>query len=167
MPSFLYTRRNLISFQEKTIRWPGHWQAIDALKDCGLLDLEPVDYAGESIVPRSFLLKLIEPRLRPLPGDEDICVMWNSAMGRKGRADYFMWTPADSSNGISAMARVTGSSAAIAARMLAGGEIEEKGIVAPEDAIKGGAYDRFIKELEKRGIAIRESISLFGAAKFD
>lgn len=24
------------SFAEKTIRWPGHWQAIDTLKDCGL-----------------------------------------------------------------------------------------------------------------------------------
>jgi saccharopine dehydrogenase-like NADP-dependent oxidoreductase len=158
MPSFLYTQTDLVSFSEKTIRWPGHWQAIDALKDCGLLDLEPVNYEGESIIPRSFLLKLIEPRLRPLPGDEDICVMYNSAVGDERRADYFMWTKADSMNGISAMAKVTGSSAAIGAGLLARGEIEKTGIVAPEEAIKGEVYDKFIGELEKRGIAVRESI---------
>jgi lysine 6-dehydrogenase len=158
MPSFLYTRSYLESFSEKTIRWPGHWQAIDTLKDCGLLDIEPVSFAGEAFSPRDFFLSLVEPRLRPLPGDKDVCVMWNTAWGREGRADCFMWTGADSANGISAMARVTGSSAAVAACLLAKGENEEKGIVAPEDAIKDHAYDIFMQELEKRGIVVAEMI---------
>ena len=56
------------------------------------------------------------------------------------------------------MARVTGSSAAVAARLLAKGDIKEKGIVAPEDAIKDDAYDIFMQELEKRGIVVAETI---------
>ncbi len=158
MPSFLYTWPGLKSFAEKTIRWPGHWQAIDALKDCGLLDLEPVSFAGGMVRPRDFFLSLVEPRLRPLPGDEDVCVMWNTALGGEKKADYFMWTGADSAHGISAMARVTGFSAAIGARMLGKGAIKEKGIVAPEDAVKGEVHRDFMCELEKRGIIVVEVV---------
>ncbi len=157
MPSFLYTRGSLKNFAEKTIRWPGHWQAIDALKECGLLDLQPVSFAGGTIRPRDFFLSLIEPRLRPLPGDEDVCIMWNTAAGIEKRADYFMWTVADPANGISAMARVTGFSAALAARLLGNGEIEEKGIVAPEDAIKDEIYQKFMLDLGKRGLVVVET----------
>ncbi len=159
MPSFLHTRGRLKSFSEKTIRWPGHWQAIDTLKECGLLDMEPINFVGETIRPRDFFLKLIEPRLRPLAGDEDICVMWNTAWGSENQADYFMWTGADSRNGITAMARVTASSAAVAARLLAEGRIQETGIVAPEDAFKSEAYEILMGELKKRDVIIVEAIS--------
>lgn len=103
-------------------------------------------------------MNLIEPKLRPLPGDEDVCVMWNTAWGRDEQAEYFMWTGADSKNGISAMARVTSSSAAIAARLLAQGGIKKKGIVAPEEAFKDEAYSDLMRELERRGINIVEAI---------
>ena len=69
-----------------------------------------------------------------------------------------MWAGADAHSGLSAMARVTASCAAVAARLLAGGVIEEKGIVAPEDAIKGEVYASLMKELEKRGIAVVEKV---------
>ena len=62
MPSFLHTQRHLKSFSEKTIRWPGHWQAIDTLKECGLLDIEPVALAGQLIRPRDFFLQLVEAK---------------------------------------------------------------------------------------------------------
>ncbi|MGV8174433.1 MAG: saccharopine dehydrogenase family protein [Methanothrix sp.] len=160
MPSFLYTRSNLTSFSEKTIRWPGHWQAIDALKECGLLEMDPIRFCGEEVSPRNFFLRVIEPRLLPLPGDEDVCVMWNSAWGEKGRADCFMWAGPDKESGMSAMARVTASAAAVAARQIASGEIQEKGIVAPEDAIYGDAYSTLIGEMEKRGIFTVERTTL-------
>jgi saccharopine dehydrogenase-like NADP-dependent oxidoreductase len=159
MPSFLYTMGGLKSFAEKTIRWPGHWQAIDALKECGLLDLQPVEFRGQMIRPREFFLSLVEPRLLPLPGDEDVCVMWNTAWGEEARADFYMWTGSDRASGISAMSRATGFSAAVAARMLARGEVEEKGIVAPEEGIRGELCQNFMKEMEKRGIVVLERVS--------
>jgi lysine 6-dehydrogenase len=159
MPSFLHTRRFLNSFAEKTIRWPGHWQAIDTLKECGLMDLVPLEIDGRLVRPRDFFLSLIEPRLRPLQGDEDVCVMWNTASGRDERVDYYMWAKADSKKGLSAMAMVTGSSAAIGAGMLARGEIQEKGIVPPEDAISGSLYRRFMEELAKRHVIVAEAAS--------
>jgi saccharopine dehydrogenase-like NADP-dependent oxidoreductase len=67
-----------------------------------------------------------------------------------------MWTESDRASGISAMSRATGFSAAIAARLLARGEVKEKGIVAPEEGIRGQLYINFMKELEKRGIIVLE-----------
>jgi len=160
MPSFLFTRPKLCEFAEKTIRWPGHWQAIQVLKECGLLNLDPIEFKGGKITPREFLLSIIEPKLRPTEGDKDVCVMFNTVTGlkngQKKRIDYYMWDEADTKNGISSMARVTGFPAAIAAKFLVKGKIKVKGIVAPEDCIKGELYKEFMEELEKRGIVILE-----------
>lgn len=154
MPSFLYNMPRLKSFAEKTIRWPGHWQAVDVLKECGLLDLDPIDFKGATILPRDFFLTLVEAKLRPKTGDRDVCVMWNTAIGQDKRVDYYMWAKADTANGISAMARVTGFSAAIGARLVGNGEIDETGIIAPEEGIVGEVYQKFLDNLKKRGIVV-------------
>lgn len=160
MPSFLYTRPQLKEFAEKTIRWPGHWQGVQTLKECGLLDITPVESKGMKIVPREFLLSLITPRLKPLEGETDVCVMYNTLTGEKNgkkiKIEYFMWDEADKKNGISSMARVTGFPVAIAAKLLLTEEIKEKGIVPPEDCIKGALYGKFLEELKKRNINIKE-----------
>lgn len=166
MPSFIYSRPELKEFTEKTVRWPGHWEGIYTLKECGLLDLEPVDFAGTAIVPREFLLAMIGPRLQPLEGDSDVCVMWNTVAGIKdGKATEihsYMWDKADTENGISSMARVTGFSAAIGALFIGRGLITEKGIVPPEDCFKGEVFTRFLEEIKKRDIHILEEIITVG-----
>jgi len=160
MPSFLYTRPQLKEFTEKTIRWPGHWDGVQTLKECGLLDIKPVDFKGMKIPPREFLLSIISPKLQPLEGETDVCVMYNTLTGEKNsqkmKIEYFMWDEADTENGISSMARVTGFPVAITAKLLLTGEIKEKGIVPPEDCIKGALYEKFIEELTKRNINILE-----------
>ena len=162
MPSVISSRPQLKEFAEKTVRWPGHWHGIDTLKDCGLLDLEAYEYEGTKIVPREFLLSLITPKLQPLEGETDVCVMYNTTIGtkdgKKVKIEHFMWDEADTENGISSMMRVTGFPVAIAAKLLTEGLIKEKGIVPPEDCIKGKVYDRFMKELKKRNIEILEVI---------
>jgi lysine 6-dehydrogenase len=128
MPSYIYTRRQLNEFAEKTIRWPGHFEGIDTLKEFGMLDLTPVPFRGMKIVPRDFILSLIGPKLKAAEGDTDICVMQNTVTGTKNghkmRIDYYMWEEADIENGISAMGRVTGFPAAIGAKLVGRGEIE-------------------------------------------
>ena len=160
MPSFIFTRPKLDEFAEKTIRWPGHWQGIETLKECGLLDLMPVEFQGLHIPPREFTASVVGAKLRPLEGDTDVCVMWNTVTGtkngRRTRIDYYMWDEADTKNGISSMARVTGFPAAIAAMLIASGQIPRKGIVPPEDGIEGALYDTFMEQVRERGITILE-----------
>ncbi len=159
MPSFLVTRPQLKEFAEKTVRWPGHWQGVQTLKECGMLDIEPVDFDGRKIVPRKLLLSIITPRLVPNKGETDVCVMYNTLIGRKGgkkvKIEYFMWDEPKCED-ISSMMRVTGYPMAITAKLMLQGEVKEKGIVAPEDAIKGPLYDKFLTELKKREIDIKE-----------
>lgn len=160
MPSFIYTRPELDYFAEKTVRWPGHYQAIENLKECGLLDITPVEFDGKEIAPREFFNNLITPKLQPKNGDTDISVMLNTITGmkdgKKVKVEYYMWDEADTENNITSMARTTGFTAALGATLLAEGKITEKGIVPPEDCIKGDIYNYAITELEKRNIIIRE-----------
>ena len=160
MPSFIFTRSHLREFAEKTIRWPGHFQGIDALKECGLLNLEPVQHDGASIVPREFLLTMIEPRLRQQPDDSDVCVMYNTVIGAKRgkrtKIEYFMWDVADTKLGMSSMARVTGFPSAIGAWLIGKGIITKRGLVPPEDCVEGEAYRVFMEEIKKRQINILE-----------
>ena len=162
MPSFIYSRTELKDFAEKTVRWPGHFPAVDSLKECGLLDIEPHDFNGMKIAPREFLLSLITPKLQARKGESDVCVMYNTVLGKKDgkniKIEHFMWDEADKKNNISSMMRVTGFPVAITAKLMLEGLIKEKGIVPPEDCIKGKLYTRFMKELEKRNINILEEV---------
>jgi saccharopine dehydrogenase-like NADP-dependent oxidoreductase len=160
MPSFLYTRTQLKECAEKTVRWPGHWEGAGILKECGMLDSVPIEFKGIKISPREFLSHIMTPKLQPLEGETDVCVMWNTVTGikdgQKMRIDYYMWEEADTKNGISAMGRVTAFPEAIATVILGKGEITKKGIVAPEDAIEGKVYKNFLEELKSRKINILE-----------
>ncbi|MBN2148568.1 MAG: saccharopine dehydrogenase NADP-binding domain-containing protein [Anaerolineales bacterium] len=157
MPSFVYTRPNVDYFAEKTVRWPGHWQGIQTLKECGMLEIEPVD----CFVPRLVLSKVLTPRLEPKAGDLDTCVMYNTVEGKKDGKDvritYHMWDEGEP-NGFTSMARVTGFSATLGAVLLGKGMIKEKGIVAPEDGIYGAAYDFLIENLKRHNIHIVEKV---------
>jgi len=158
MPSFIYTRSNLGEFAEKTVRWQGHYQAIQTLKEAGMLDLEEIDIDGNKVVPRKVLSEVITPKLIPGKDEGDACVMWNSVKGKSDgkevKMNYYMWEEADKKNGLSAMQRVTSFPAAIAAVFLGRDDIKKRGILAPEDCIKGKVYENFISELEKRDIKI-------------
>lgn len=134
------------------------------LKESGLLSLEPLDVHGSRVIPRKVLLAALEPRLRPNPGETDVCVMWCSVEGEKAghpaRVDYWLWDRADTVSGISSMGRVTGFSAAIAAWMLGKGMFPQIGVVAPEDCFDGPRYRTYVDELAKHRIDILEEVTV-------
>jgi len=169
MPSFIFTRPELRDFAEKTVRWPGHFGAVDTLKSCGLLDLKPVEVGGATVAPRAVLLALLEPRLRAQKGESDVCVMYNTIHGMKGgkrtEITYHMWEGADPVSGISGMGRVTAFPAAIGAVFIGRGIIQARGLVPPEDAIFGEGYRLFLAELAKRKIVIEERVKTAVPAK--
>lgn len=161
MPSFITSRPQLRDFSEKTVRWPGHWDGVQTLKECGLLDLDPVEVNGTRVVPREVLLALIVPKLRAKEGDRDVCVMYNTVHGVKNgkptTIEYWMWD--EPRDGLSSMARVTGFPVALAARLLANGTIRQGGILPPEDCIAGEIYAWCLAELEQRGVRIAETVT--------
>jgi saccharopine dehydrogenase-like NADP-dependent oxidoreductase len=158
MPSFIYTHPELQYFAEKTVRWPGHYQGVRTLIECGLFDETPVEFEGVKISPRKFLLNTINPLLVPQQGDGDVCVMYNTVTGLKDnlphKVEYFMWEKADQE--FSAMARVTSFPAAIGAKLIGMNRVDLRGIRAPEECILGANYTWFLEQLQQKNITIRE-----------
>ncbi len=51
------------TYQNKTLRWPGHFQQWKTILDMGLMDLEPVTINGVDVVPRDVLHACVEPKI--------------------------------------------------------------------------------------------------------
>ncbi len=161
MPSFVYTHPELQYFAEKTIRWPGHYSGIRTLIETGMLSRDPVETQWGTIVPREFLLGILNPKLKPQPQDKDACIMYNTIHGEKdgkeARVEYHMWEEA--ANGFTGMQRVTAFPAAISGKLVAGKQINQTGVRAPEECIRGSKYQAMLDELKLSDITIQEKVS--------
>lgn len=123
---------------DKLIRFPGHIAAFHLLRDLGFFDGEPVELDGARITPRAVSSRLLE---RHLAGrdERDVVFLRVIVRGvREGRSEETtceMTDLFDEATGLTAMARTTGFSAAIVARMLADGTIGVRGARPVEVAV--------------------------------
>jgi lysine 6-dehydrogenase len=151
-------RGRLKSYDYKTLRYPGHYEKIQFLKDLGLLETSPVDVNGVQVVPRQLFVAAAGPRLN-FPDDRDFLVLRVIVGGRTGgrpaRIVYDVLDAFDPKTGFTAMQRTTGFSAAVVLEMLAQGKVAEKGAVPVEKAVPGRA---FLEEIRKRGIDVKETV---------
>lgn len=153
------------SFRGKTIRYGGFVEKIKFLDDLGLISEKPIDYEGHEVVPRELFHKVIYPLIKfdTDAGDRDLTVLIIKVDGVKdGNAttvSYYMVDYYDEENGITSMAKTTGYSAAIMARMLGRGAVKEKGIQWPVRVIHGDLIEELLGELRKRGVEITETVT--------
>ncbi|MFX1337335.1 MAG: saccharopine dehydrogenase family protein [Promethearchaeota archaeon] len=147
----------LITYQNKTVRYPGHFAQLRAWYDLGLFDLNPLLIDDQEVIPRKILHTLLEPKV-VVPGNKDLVVIRIKCLGKKDGKDAEVLLELidyyDESTGFTAMERTTGWDASIVAIMMAQGKIQ-KGAIPVELAIPG---DYFIEELAKRGIEITTRI---------
>lgn len=149
--------------RERTLRYPGHAQLMRALRETGLLSLEPVELGGISVKPRDLLAKLLFPKWTYADGEEDLTVMRVVVEGTMDRArTIFSWElfdRYDASTGYSSMSRTTAFPATSVGRMLLDGTIKEKGVLAPEQLSPlGPILERILKELRSRGVEYRAGV---------
>ena len=147
------------TMEYKTLRYPGHAKIMEAIRDLGLLDTEPVEVKGVRVVPRDVVVSVIGPKLTK-PNSRDIVALRVMVEGRKsGKKKKIGWELVDRfdvSRGISAMERTTGFSLSITGQMQARGEIGKSGVFTPDECVPPRIY---IAELAKRGVMIRELAS--------
>ncbi|MBI3811528.1 MAG: saccharopine dehydrogenase NADP-binding domain-containing protein [Nitrospirae bacterium] len=148
----------LNSYDYKTVRYPGHYEKIRLMREMGLLDRRPVTVKGATVVPRDLFVKVVGDKIA-FPEDSDLVVLRVICRGRKNRKPVELVLDVlelyDPATGFSAMERTTGFSTAIVAAMLARGDIKDKGVVPLETAVPAGP---FVKELSRRGIAVKEKM---------
>jgi len=141
----------------KTLRWPGHFDEWRAYTNAGLLEEEPIDVDGSSVVPRDVLHALIDPKIRAQPGDPDLVIVRVLAKGRKGgrpaQVQVELVDRYDETTGFTAMERTTGWDGALKAIMNALGRTP-RGVNPAELAVSGPDY---AEELRARGFSLTEA----------
>ena len=152
-----YRYRGLIpSMSYKTLRYPGHCELMKSMKNLGLMDTDPVETRGKSVVPRDLLIKILDTELRK-PLGEDLVVMRvvisGILEGMPRTVTYEMVDYYDQDQGITAMMRTTGYSLAATAYMQSAGLIP-RGAHTPSECVP---TDMYIQQLADRGIQIKRS----------
>lgn len=148
----------LTTYQNKTLRHPGHWDQMKAIRDLGLFETQPIEVDGAKVVPRHVFHALFEPQVTP-KRVRDICVERVHVLGRReGRpaeAVVDLIDRYDETTGFTSMERLTGWHAAIVAEMIAMGRV-------PPGAYPvelGVPAEPFVGEARRRGIHIDERVT--------
>lgn len=143
-------------YENKTLRYPGHYAQFKAFKDLGLFREEPFAVTPtQSVIPRQFYHALLRPMLET---DRviDICLMRAKGTGEQGGKEVALVVDLidryDEATGFTAMERLTGWHAAIMVQFIARGEVT-KGVWSLEKAITS---TRFLEEVRRRGFHIVE-----------
>jgi lysine 6-dehydrogenase len=149
----------------KTLRYPGHARAMWTIRELGLLSTDPIDVQGCRVAPRDVFIATAGSKLQKDPQQSpDMVVMRVEVCGERDGEDVTLcWDLVDRfdpATGITAMMRTTGFSLSITAMLQASGEIEP-GAWTPDEVVPAPLY---IEELARRGIDIRFSESVQGAA---
>jgi lysine 6-dehydrogenase len=145
-------------YDYKTLRYPGHWAAMRALRDLGFFDEKPIELHGVHITPREVAAKIIPPHI-DFPEEKDLVVVYVYGSGVKNGAPYSISLEFveyhDDETGFTAMERCTGFAAAIIAHGVATGVVP-RGVVPYEQSMSGHT---FVKEWLRRGMMLRETVS--------
>jgi len=138
----------------KTIRYKGHCKKIKAILDLGFKSDEKIDFQGYRISPREFLEEMLVKSLTH-ENIRDVTLVRIEVIGFKDKKkmkisyqiiDYF-----DEENNLTSMMRMTSYPAAIIARMMAIGDIKNKGVITQEYNVPS---DLMLEELRKRKVDI-------------
>ena len=143
------------TMEYKTLRYPGHAKIMEAIRELGLLELEPIAVKGVSVSPRDVAVAAMAPRLTK-PKGKDLVALRVIVKGRKSgkpkTIEFELVDRYDEERGISAMMRTTGYSLSITGQMQAQREVGAAGVHTPDECIPAAKY---ISELGKRGVVIR------------
>jgi lysine 6-dehydrogenase len=148
----------------KTVRWPGHADFWNKLRELHLLDVNEVNVNGNLVKPYDVFIALGHKFLQYEPGEGDAICQRVKVWGKKNNepTSYF-WEFIDLhdfKNDISAMARTTAFPCSIVAQMIAKGEFRRPGVIHPAWlGYDEKVSDKFFKELSIRKINITESVS--------
>ena len=148
----------LRTYQNKTLRYPGHFEQFRAYKLLGLFDQKSFSLEGIKITPRDFFHALLEPKIRAEEAFRDICLLRVLVKGKKGGRPHEFKADIvdryDEKTGFTSMQRLTGWHAAIMLEMAVLGRAQ-KGVHGLETAVDPA---EFMGEIKKRGIEMTESL---------
>ncbi len=145
------------NMREKSLRYPGHIQKMELLRETGFFGEEPIEVKGILIRPIDFTSKLLFPKWELKPGEEDVTAMRVVVEGVKSsmrvRHTYELVDHFDRATKTTSMARTTAYTATAALHMILAKVWDKPGISAPELIGMEEQPFQFMKQgLAKRGV---------------
>lgn len=151
--SLIKTMPDIPDMIEKTLRYPGCIEYLKVLREAGFFNYEPVEINGVSIRPIDLTARLLFPKWKLKPGEEEFTVMRIKIEGMEdGKSksyQYNLLDRTDTSTGTLSMARTTGYTCTAAACLVLNKQFSRKGICPPEYLGENPDNFRFILDYLK------------------
>jgi lysine 6-dehydrogenase len=160
--SLIKTMPNIPNMIEKTLRYPGCVEYLRVLRETGFFSYEEIDVKGQKVRPIDVTAKLLFPKWKLKPGEEEFTVMRIRMSGEEnGTPKTYQYNLLDrTKDGTLSMARTTGYTCTAALHLVADGKFNRKGICPPEYLGEDESNYKFIVEyLKERKVfySIKES----------
>ncbi|MCG8461359.1 MAG: saccharopine dehydrogenase NADP-binding domain-containing protein [Holophagales bacterium] len=151
---------------EKTLRYPGHREKMEVLRDAGFFSDEPLTLAdGTKVRPSALTARLLFPLWQLEPDEDELTVMRIEVEGEETAGEpprrhvYELLDRRDPTTGESSMARTTGYTCTAMVHVLAEGLYREPGVSPPELVGRDAAsYERVMAHLAARNIIFRRRV---------
>ncbi|MEI7803245.1 MAG: saccharopine dehydrogenase C-terminal domain-containing protein [Bacteroidota bacterium] len=145
------------NMKEKTLRYPGHREAMEMLRDMGFFSEEEISVKGKSIRPIDVAAAIMLPQWKYKIGEEEFTVMRVTVEGNENgkniRYTYDLFDQYDKSTQTSSMARTTGFTCTAAVRLLLEKNYSRTGINPPEYlGEEENNFQFMLDELKKRSV---------------
>lgn len=155
--SLIKTMKHIPNMKEKTLRYPGHAQLMECLREMGLFSKEQIAVKGAKVRPLDLATALLFPQWKYEAEEEEFTVMRviveGKEKGRKKSLTYNLFDRYNTATHVSSMARTTGYTCNAAAVMVLEGLYRKKGIIPPEFLGKEERCFWFmLSYLEERGV---------------
>ena len=149
---------------EKTLRYPGCIEYLRMLRESGFFSYHPVDVNGVMVRPIDVTAKLLFPKWKLKPGEEEFTVMRVRVSGEERNSpvgyEYRLLDRTDRQTNTLSMARTTGYTCTAVANLLLNGNFVRKGICPPEYVGEDERNFNFILEyLKERGVIYHLSVT--------
>lgn len=162
--SLIYTMPHIKNMKEKTLRYPGHVEYIQVLKQSGFFDTKTININGTDISPLEFSSKVLFNEWKLGDTEEELTVMRVTVKGtdKNGQNKTIVYHLNDTycaKTQTSSMARTTGYTATAAANLFLEGLFDKKGVFPPELIGKEkGVLEYVLKYLKNRDVIYRKEM---------
>lgn len=145
------------NMKEKTLRYPGHREAMEMLRDMGFFSEEEISVKGKTIRPIDVAAAIMLPQWKYKTGEEEFTVMRVTVEGNENgkniRYTYDLFDQYDKVTQTSSMARTTGFTCTAAVRLLLEKNYSRTGINPPEYlGEEENNFQFMLDELKKRNV---------------
>lgn len=160
--SLIKTMPHIPDMIEKTLRYPGCIEYLRVLRAAGFFSYDEIEVNGQKVRPVDVTAKLLFPKWKLKPGEEDFTIMRiiidgvENPIGASGVAKtytYHLLDKYDRPTSTISMARTTGYTCTAVVHLLMDGKFNRIGINPPEMVgDEEGCYEFVMGYLEERGV---------------